>query len=107
MIASIINNISIAAAEVSKVIEKAPKVESTVSDGAVIVLITGCLILYGGLSICLMIAVKKSRALEQEEKDAQVEDYPLFSGKFVKVKFDNLTDYPSTYSSTTLSNCKA
>ena len=70
---STIQNLFVAAAESSRAIVKASEsTEVGLTDGAMIMLAVGVVLLYGGLATCLVIAMKKggkkTDASEEEEK---------------------------------------
>lgn len=60
-----INNMFLAAAENGDVIVKATKADGSLSGAAIGMLIFGSLMLYGGLAVCLYIAVKKGKPIEE------------------------------------------
>ena len=73
---STIQNLFIAAAESGRAIVKASEsTEVGLTDGAIIMLAVGVILLYGGLATCLVIAIKKggkkNDASEEEKKEEE------------------------------------
>lgn len=67
----IMNSLLAAVSQTGKAIVKGDGASNGLSTGAVIMLIVGVAVLYGGLAICLTIAIKKGKAPQEDESAQQ------------------------------------